>query len=327
MEGPSSGDVVKELHQDLARKYRIHRQKIETLWRSFDKGQRTQCLKAGFADGVVLKHSQDYSLGNIYKIVPELNLRDITEPQSDFLLDLLKHRATTSLFEQYCQGPEGGLGDHQFIDKMMKTKGLRHQDTFKDCYTFFLDEDDSKYGRSVRLLKEKEESLAAFAPAINAGLLIPQSVGELVLHRQINLLQSLSILIDDILEQGAPQPEQARPRKSQKAATAALDKLSLHTPQPNKSLPLLIASARDQRDSSQDFVTLLSMEPMVLSHAVNVWFFTRPELVPDERVVAYQYTPIGTSAELSSMPFGILSKALQLGSTLYLSLSVLIPQH
>ncbi|KAH9229407.1 hypothetical protein K456DRAFT_40284 [Colletotrichum gloeosporioides 23] len=38
---------VEELHADLARKYRTHAAKLETAWRSFDKSQRTRCLKAG----------------------------------------------------------------------------------------------------------------------------------------------------------------------------------------------------------------------------------------------------------------------------------------
>ena len=56
-------------------------------------------MKAGAAEGVVLEHSKDEIMGNVYKILPELNIRDITEPGSDYLLDLLKHRATKSLSE------------------------------------------------------------------------------------------------------------------------------------------------------------------------------------------------------------------------------------
>ena len=92
MDSPDNiSGVVKDLHSDLSRKYRTHGATIEDIWRSFDKNQRVRCLRAGAADGVVLKHPLDTSLGNAYKIIPEWNLRDITEPESDFLLHLLKH--------------------------------------------------------------------------------------------------------------------------------------------------------------------------------------------------------------------------------------------
>lgn len=99
MDVPSNADVLKELHGDLARKHKMHRAAIENIWRSFDRNQRVRCMKAGAADGIVLQHSLDRSMGNVYKIMPEFNLRDITEPGSNSLLDLLKHRATKTLFE------------------------------------------------------------------------------------------------------------------------------------------------------------------------------------------------------------------------------------
>lgn len=97
MDEPKMQCVFKELHDDLARKYKKHGAAIESIWRSFDQTQRTKCIKAGTADGVVLKHARDRSLGICYKVVPEWNLRDITDPNSDLLLDLLKHRATKTL--------------------------------------------------------------------------------------------------------------------------------------------------------------------------------------------------------------------------------------
>jgi len=38
----------------------------------------------GAADGVVLKHPGVISLGVVYKNIPEINVRDITDPESDF---------------------------------------------------------------------------------------------------------------------------------------------------------------------------------------------------------------------------------------------------
>lgn len=84
-------EIIRELHMDLARKYQLHGTRIEQIWRSLDRNQRTKALKDGAADGVVLKDPMDRALGNVYKVMPEFNLRDITEPGSDYLLDLLRH--------------------------------------------------------------------------------------------------------------------------------------------------------------------------------------------------------------------------------------------
>jgi hypothetical protein len=148
MAGVTAVSALKELHRDLGRKYKRHEVTIDTLWRSFDAAQRSRCLKAGAADGVVLQHPLDKSMGNVYKFIPECNLRDIAQSGPDFLLNLLRHRATTSLFEQYCKGAEGGPGDHGFIIEMEETRGLRHIQPFDNSFTLFLDE--NQYGESFQ---------------------------------------------------------------------------------------------------------------------------------------------------------------------------------
>ena len=239
-------------------------------------------MKAGAADGVVLKDPLDDSLGNVYMFMPEWNLRDITDPSSDSLLDLLKHRAEASLFQQYCRGLRSGPGDHAHIVEMMHTENLKHVNSFHNCYTFFTDDD--KYGNSYHLVSNIAQTLRAFAPAIQAGLCVPQSTGELILQRQIFLLQSLAIMIDDVLDQGSQsRNREEMQKKSEKATTAALSKLSIQTPTTSPSLPNLIADAHDQADTLQEYLDLLSAEPVVLAHAVNIWFFSRPELIADEK--------------------------------------------
>ncbi|KAJ5531293.1 hypothetical protein N7527_004686 [Penicillium freii] len=93
--------LLNELHSDLARKYQKHAAAVETIWKSFSPDERAKCLKAGAADGAVLKHPLDRSLGDVYKVIPELNLNDIMS-NPDFLLNILKYRATATLFEQFC---------------------------------------------------------------------------------------------------------------------------------------------------------------------------------------------------------------------------------
>ncbi|GAB1309966.1 hypothetical protein MFIFM68171_00176 [Madurella fahalii] len=269
MEAPQKQVLLKELHADLARKYKTHAAAIEKIWRSFDQSRRAQCMRAGAARGEVLRHSMDPSMGNVCKIIPEWNLRDVTNPKSDFFLDMLKHRATTSVFEQYMNGPNGGPGDHNIILEMIHTRGLRHVEPFRHCYTFFLDEDH--YGNSVKILKDHAETLASFAVPINRGFCVPQSTGELILERQITLIQCLNIIVKDILDLGSKSRDRkALPKKSDKAGLAAFSKLTIQSPLAKLALADLLATAREQQASLDEYLALLSTEPVVLSHAVNV---------------------------------------------------------
>lgn len=65
-------------------------------------------MKAGQVD--VLKHSRDASLGNVHKLVPDYNLQDVTGP-GDYVLELMEHRATKPLGEQFMSGFNGRPGD------------------------------------------------------------------------------------------------------------------------------------------------------------------------------------------------------------------------
>lgn len=68
-------------------------------------------MRAGAADGAVLRHSMDASLGSVCKFLPDYNLRDATG-SSDYLLDMLKHRATKTLEQQYATGFNERPGDY-----------------------------------------------------------------------------------------------------------------------------------------------------------------------------------------------------------------------
>ncbi|CCF42619.1 hypothetical protein CH063_02879 [Colletotrichum higginsianum] len=280
MQEPSISEVVRDLHGDLVRKHKRHGAVVEDIWRSFNQKQRASCVKAGMMDGVLLKHSRDVSLGNVYKIVSEWNLRDLTE-RPEHLLSMLEHRAKSSLAQQYIAGPNDGEGDYGIIDESMRTRGLRHVNPFKDCWTFFID--GEQYGLSTRIVSDHEQVYRDFGAAMAAKVCIPQAMGDLVLQRQTTLLQSLNILIEDILEQGSKERSQKqRPTKSDATASTAFSKLNIEDPPANLSLPGLVASARDQAASITERLSLYS-EPVVLAHDVNFWFFSRPELLPDEK--------------------------------------------
>jgi hypothetical protein len=250
MAAETKQQFLEELHADLTRKYRTHASTVERIWRSFDQNQRARCMKAGAADGAVLRHSRDPSLGSVCKIIPDWNLRDITDPNSDLLLEMLKHRATTSLVEQYKNGPNGGPGDHGVIMEMMLTRNLRRVEAFPNCYTVF--HSDERYGDSLRILKDHAEVLVGLSPIINAGLCVPQSAGELILDRQVTLIQVLNIIIEDILELGS----ETRARKTTSAGLPdkELAQLSIQPRPTPLALPDLVASAADRKASLDEYL-------------------------------------------------------------------------
>ncbi|KAI1738243.1 hypothetical protein F4680DRAFT_426560 [Xylaria scruposa] len=280
--GLSAHEQVAELHRDLAGKYRTHGPRLKELWRNMGPPQRARAMKAGARRGEVLKHSRDPSMGNVCKFMPEWNLKDVTEAGSDFLLNLLEYRATKSLEEQYCAGFDNSQGDYELIVEMMRTRNLRHVDPFKDSYTMFIGGD--RYGWSFEIVEDKEGILAGLRVAIDAGLCVPRSVGELVLTRQIYLLQCLNIMVEDILDEGSTTRNQKqRPKKSSNAVTTAISQLSLKPSMPKLDLSGVQDMALEHKASFDDNLALVCMEPVVLSHLLNNWFFSRPELVPDEK--------------------------------------------
>jgi hypothetical protein len=276
----SSSELIRELHGDLKCKWKAHGPKVETAWRSFDKSQRAKCMKAGAMEGQVLKHSRDASLGNVCKFIPEWNLKDITDPESNLLLDILKHRATKSLCEQYWIGHNGTAGDLDLIDEMTRTRNLDHVDEFKNCFTFF---DESQYGFSFCVTdgQNVKEVLSGMESAIQQRYIIPQSLGELILQRQLYLLQALNIMIEDVLDQGSETRDRSQLAKNSKPATTPLS--NSVTKQVKLNSQELSGIASDQKSSLQEYLSLLRTEPTVLCAGVNVEFFSRPELVPDEK--------------------------------------------
>jgi hypothetical protein len=276
-------EAIRELHRDIARKYRLHGAKVQQIWRSLSQDERKKIMRSGSNEGAVLEHAEDTRLENVYKFIPEWNIRDIT-PNPDFLLDLLKFRATTSLQDQYRTGMNGRLGDHAHIVEMMQKKNLKHKDAskFKDCYTLFLTEDG--YGESVHIMAGKrDEILANMKKAIDAQLIVPQATGELILMRQINLLQLLNIIVEDILDTSSTRTQTQRPKKPVSHATAALAKLSVHSAPKSLELSDIIEISLDRKAALEDYIHLISTEPTVLAHEVNLCFFTRPELIADDK--------------------------------------------
>ncbi|KOS21326.1 hypothetical protein ESCO_006789 [Escovopsis weberi] len=265
-------DTLREFHKDLARKHSRHFDNVAAFWKSFTKAQRARCLKDVSKDREALEHYNDPSMGDVCKIVPELNLRDISTGP-DFLLDIVRHRATTSLCNQYCQDVHDKPGDRNFIIDMMQNRGLEARGRYNRCFTLFVEGVD--YGRSFKFAATETHVHQALRPAFEAGLCIPKSVGDLVLERQLFLLTTLNILVMEILDVGSKtRATNDRAKKSDDPASAAISNLSIQERPKKPNLRDLVASAQEQRDSLVDYLELLSSEPVVLAHAVNMFFFS-----------------------------------------------------
>lgn len=149
-------------------------------------------------------------------------------------------------------------------------------------------------------------------------------MGELISMRQMYMLQGLSIIMDDILEQGSTtRARQMRTKEKDTGASLAstMTKLAIQ-PQPQQPKPTLsdlVDTTRNQQAAQQDNLSLLLTEPVVLAHAVSISFFSRPELVPDQKG---RSLPVHTDKYISGAVlkrFMVRCKRLQYGPTLLAS--------
>ncbi|KAJ0414824.1 hypothetical protein BJY00DRAFT_294500 [Aspergillus carlsbadensis] len=272
--------LLKQLQRDLSRKYQVHGSRVEEIWRSWGPTQRAEALRAGAANGEVLRHSSDTSMGNVCMIIPEINIQQLAGPDPDFFLSRLRHRATHTVHEQYLEGPDGWPGDGQVIRSNM-LQGLRHSKIYPLELTRLMD--DQEYGESfkVRDVATYQKTMADLSYAINAGAIVPRATAELVMQRQLYALQSFNILVEDILELGSTSRNTTAPKKKdRKGATKA----QAAPAKPEKlPVPELLLRAQDQKAAAEDYLTLCRTEPAFLAPIVNMWFMSRPELLPDER--------------------------------------------
>ena len=308
METSASPDTLKQLHLSLQRKYKLHAAKIREIWPTFDRAQRAKAVKAGSGSGQLLKHSKDPSLGNVYKVIPEWNLQDLTEPGSNCLLDLLEHRATKSLHDQYLTGPTGGTGDAQVIFDSIRTRNLRHTESFRYSFTLFISEE--QYGQSLAAKDAAtyRSAMASLSTSVDAGQCVPRSTGEFILIRQTYFMSLLDQVINDILDLGSTtRDRKKRPEKDAKAAQNALAKLSIDQKPETASVGDLLAASRDYRSYFDDGLAILYNEPAALAHQLNLHVFTQPELVKDEKG---RMLVVHTDKHISSIFFEMVHSAI-----------------
>ncbi|PWY81741.1 hypothetical protein BO94DRAFT_470188 [Aspergillus sclerotioniger CBS 115572] len=252
--------LVKTFHSDLKQKYDRQGTKVEKIWRTFGKAKREKILRAGAVSGRVLECPTDRGLGELYKLIPEWNLFDITEPGSDYLLDHLHYRATTSLTDQYDQGIDRAPGDADFIETSMRVHNLRCKPTLQHSVTLFASEDDYGKSYSVSNCAEYEEVMTDMSA--------------------LCFLRALNIIVDDILDEGSTVDRKVQ---SENTVLHALSSLTLELKPEKLSLQELTARAADRKSALEDYHHLCCSEPEFLAHVVNVWYSSRPELVHDEK--------------------------------------------
>jgi hypothetical protein len=103
--------------------------------------------------------------------------------------------------------------------------------------------DENDYGKPYEIA---DEVMAGLYSAVDAGLCVPQSTGELILERQMYTLQILNLLIEDILE-GSSTIAGERSKKPVEAARVALSKTTIDQRPKTLSLQDLKSSASDQK--------------------------------------------------------------------------------
>uniref|UniRef100_A0A093VBE3 Uncharacterized protein n=1 Tax=Talaromyces marneffei PM1 TaxID=1077442 RepID=A0A093VBE3_TALMA len=274
---------LKSIHADLQRRWEVHCERVEDLWRNFTLSQREAIFLAGVKTDKVLKDPNDQSIFRLYALIPEMNIRDI-KGLPDYFLDHFEFRAATSLTQQYRIGLEGAKGDHQVIMESVAINKVDGNRDFENELTFFMDED--RYGDRYKAKTQEDHQhvLYDLQSAVKAGLVVPRGIGELILERQSYILKHLCILVDDILKLGAIIDETGKeyilPREAARMAFSTYpDDVD---PQPICVLDLVTA-AFDRKTSFEAYWNLCHANPAFLANAVNLWYSTRPDLVPDEK--------------------------------------------
>jgi hypothetical protein len=300
--GPQQdGQTVQELHRDLARKYRNVGSKVDAIWRKFTSKQRETAMRRSIWGGKVLKHSHDRSLGVLYVYIPEYNLRDMTSKPEHFL-NIFQSRASTSLYDQLYEGVNGGPGDREVMEKteMRKTK------VSKEAKTVFLE--GEYYGHSFE--PKGVSALFPELPSERANLIIiPTTLGQLIVYRQLFLHTVLNPIVGEILNLGSETRTMKPPEKSPHEALATVFTNLNVQPRPLKSSLLEVRiQAMESKAALEDHLHLMRAEPIVLNQAVNAAYWRRAELVSDDQG---RILPVITDRHLSAAFFDSVTKALK----------------
>ncbi|KAI8214024.1 hypothetical protein K4K54_001195 [Colletotrichum sp. SAR 10_86] len=309
---------VQEEHETLRKKWDMHEGRLQRHWDSLDQDQRRECiLKLNDGENIPW-HPEDSAHGGVLSsLVPEWNLRDLTDPDEDRLLDIMANRAIPDLIDQY------RVNDKDFIEKRMETHELRVNATFRDAYIMFIDSD--QYGQAVQIPRSKMNEIAW---AFRMGNMLPKGIGEMILCRQLFLLQRLNDIANIILEEAGVSKIPRKRREVEQLDLAWLTRTILS----NKNSPQLASAPvaptadaavdaleqgiqmlqvpgsrgasqtqpaakkvkedplpgpkdliRDRKIAYEAYLDSLASQPAMFAREVAAWFSSRPELIADEK--------------------------------------------
>jgi hypothetical protein len=233
-------------------------------------------MRETVGDGKILRNKRDPGLDGLKYFLSDWNLEDIaSNPQ--FFLHRFRFRVDTDLHHQLNEGVNGEPGDRQFVQAAVQQRGNDR----KGEWTDFVNTDDT-YGRTIKTNSAEERRIAA-----QDQWIVPAYEGEIIINRQMTTFIFYNHLIEEILdleaESRVERTPARKPTKPAEATANAMAKLRVD-PKPLKvSISQLIAQAVEQKAALEDYLDVLRSEPVVLNRAINMIYYSRPELVPDER--------------------------------------------
>lgn len=145
-------------------------------------------------------------------------------------MELLKHRVAMSLEDQYSVGVNGSLGDHDLIVNSMRVHRLRHVERFPNSISMFVPGAECGMSFDVMDMEQfKQMMFSRLSEELVNYVCMARSTGELILTRQLYILQLLNIFVQDVLDVGSRVEGKSskRSKKPEKAAREALSNLSL----------------------------------------------------------------------------------------------------
>ncbi|KAG2414394.1 hypothetical protein HFD88_003585 [Aspergillus terreus] len=279
---------VKELHSDLVRKYHLHHTKIKEIWHSLDEEKRFWVAKH-CCDGIGLElmETPDKPLPTtrFWRLhVPEWNRRDLTQPDSNHLLELMEHRATTSLCEQYHNGMNGSPGDGAFMFTQLEhfapevmlcplpyvVVEFGNEDTYGNCLTYV---DQEAF----------DAAWPQLAPRLEARECVIEVAAKHILIRQGVLLDCLNNAADWVLRVGSFERQAPPSQRLDETMQMSLSSMCLDSKPDKLSLEELHACVLEQKANLQDYLNTCQTEPEFFYFMATMWHHSAPELVPDNR--------------------------------------------
>ncbi|KAI9037235.1 uncharacterized protein KD926_000672 [Aspergillus affinis] len=274
------GDVVKvirELHQDLSRKWKLYEKEIRETWQRCDKRERQGILIGQKAGGLVLDSYEDESRGEMGFLIPEWNLQDLADPDSDLLLDLIQHRATNWLSDQYLMGSNNELGDEKHILEIIECGDTPYEELENENFRCFASE--YHYGEPVHIPEHQRHGpKGKDLPRCTQ----PEIIGNFILARQMHFLQMMNLVIWEMLALHWKREKAGVYReKPQGPGTAALIALCIREKNPKIDMSRLADMASDNKRSLDDWAWLCRTDPEYLIDMIYIWFLTQPGLIAD----------------------------------------------